>query len=261
MIPLSPTSFYQWVRWNLRKQRDVCVELRGPKGYGKSALALWMRQRIDPQNRTFEDLVFSHKDYVNRYRQIGKERRSGDGRVKFLWVDDATRIFNRRNALSKKNIAILDLNRTMRDSHQAVQLLLTQDDLLERPLMQGGPYALFVFDRPYHCRFVRFKNDPLYSEFKVRKMWAMKWPKPEKVYPNLWSTYQAARRVKTTALSQELLENLNRKPGQLGAPKSVDFLRYGQLLNEKKSKREIASIMGVSERRVYQVEEQIGNLS
>lgn len=256
MRPTSPEQFLNSVHWNLRHQRDMTIELRGPKGYGKSSLAHWMRKRLSPGIKGYSDLVLSHKDYVRRYKELRTLRRKGDATIQFLWVDDATRVFNRRNAMNRRNKAVLDINRMSRDSIQAVQFLLTQDDLLERPLMEIGPYALFILDTPYRAWYCDFRRDAFYRGDPIpRKAWWLTWPNPEDECPDDWALYQSTRRERTDALTTELLGEAKGNV-RLGAPSKLqpgDHNKIRSLSSKGRTYKSIGDELGISPQRVGQV--------
>lgn len=233
---------------------DVNVEIRGPKGWGKSAFALAIARSLVPGFNDLTSLVYSHSDYAGRYRSIRSDRQCGDRGVKFIWVDDAARIFDKRAHMTKKNRAMLTLNRTMRSQLGAVQILLTQDDLLEKPLREGGNYVLFILDRPYHAYNYWLKNDPLYkSEPKLIRGFPTTWADPNVSYPGLWEDYRRVRERMTDDLTEELLKDI--APTKRPSPREYGVKRDAILaaVASGKKKAEVARLFGLSKARVGQI--------
>lgn len=210
---VSAQQFLDVVRRLLAAQMDVNIELRGPKGWGKSSFAFAIQRLLVPGFEDFNALVYSHVDYARRYRDIRARRLAGDRAPQFIWVDDAARIFDRRGHMTRKNRAMLTINRTMRSQLGAVQFLLTQDDLLEEPLREGGNYFLFILDRPYHAFYYHLQVDPHYRGTpRLERRFPCTWADPVAAYPEVWRRYQQVRERMTDELTDELLEEIESQP-------------------------------------------------
>lgn len=232
----KPETLVSWILWHLSHNRDVAIEFRAPKGFGKSVLMLhlllklveaWHRQRNQPvPSYLFErSLCYSHKQFVNVVKHLRRIRQHEDRlgverSLQFLWADDATRIINRRAHMTKKNRAVLDLTRTMRDAILSVQFYGTQDDLVERPLMDGGVYLLILFQKPYEPWICWPKTDPMMKE---ETRWIPMFPmklgfNPTTVYAQEMARYTPARRKLTDELMKESLRTIGGERQRLGAP-------------------------------------------
>lgn len=234
---------------------DVNIEIRGPKGWGKSALAFALTRALSPGFQDWAALTYSHEDYARRYREIREARKAGDRGVQVIWVDDAARLFDRRGHMTKKNRAMLTINRTMRSQLGAVQILLTQDNLLEQPLREGGNYVLFMLDRPFHAYHYWLKTDPLYqSDPKLIRGFPLRWPNPERQYPEAWAAYKVVRARMTDDLTEELLDDIApvRKPRQVKGEAERNNAIMA-LRKEGLSLADIGAKYGISKVRVHQI--------
>ena len=256
-MPTSRT-LVTWIKWHLRNQRDVVIELRGPKGFGKSAMMYHLVQRLRPGYNFRDSLCYSHKQYVQvvtRLRKLRKKQPRDRRSIEFVWADDGTKIFNRRNALSSKNKNVLDFARTSRNQIQAIQLIGTQDDLVERPMMESGPYLLLLFEQPYRATICWPQYDELLRvQDPVKTKWKYKCPKPEIVYPNGWASYQTTQLAMTDKLHRESLAAMSRKPQSFGGwGKIADPAEVRRLSRQGKSHSEIAQLQGITRQRVGQI--------
>lgn len=240
--PTSPSELVNWIHYNYQKDRDITIEFRGPKGAGKSACIFFLRKWINPKVRGFDDLVISHRDYVDSLTRIENERNTGNRELLFLWVDDATRLFDRRAHATRQNRAVLTMSRTMRDNVNAIQLLATQDDLLEKPIMKMGPYALLVFGTDYTAQlwWPRF-TERYEGQINWSKGFKMRWPNPAEKWPVEWLQYQNARRAKRAILNEELKQEIlgEGKEGVQGEKgedpritRALEILQNGGSVNE-----------------------------
>lgn len=242
------------IRNLLASQMDVNIEIRGPKGWGKSALALGLCKALSPGFQEWDALAYSHEDYARRYRQIRERRKGGNRDVQVIWVDDAARLFDRRGHMTKKNRAMLTINRTMRSQLGAVQILLTQDDLLEQPLREGGNYVLFILDRPFHAYHYWLKGDPLYrSEPRLMRGFPMRWPNPNVAYPVTWAQYQVVRQRMTDDLTDELLADIAPEERERVKRKAVKPEAVLALRAEGLTQADIGVRLGISRQRVAQL--------
>lgn len=210
----KPADLTDWIRWHLRNQRDVAIELRGPKGFGKSAMAYDIIQELSPMYPIREALCYNHKQWVGVVRRITEIRQEEDRQglprsLRVLWADDARQIFNRRRHMTSANNAALDVQTTFRETTQAVQFYGTQYDMLERPLMESGPYLLILFEKPY-VGTVCWPDYGRLQEGVPRQvpMWPMRSPRPEEAYPRGWPAYRALRRELTAEMQRSTLERL-----------------------------------------------------
>lgn len=244
----------RYIKHLLSSQMDVNIELRGPKGWGKSSLALALCRALVPDFQEWDALAYSHEDYARRYRQIRDRRKAGDRSVQVLWVDDAARLFDKRGHMTKKNRAMLTINRTMRSQLGAVQILLTQDDLLEKPLREGGNYVLFILDRPFHAFNYWLKADPLYREEpQLRRGFPMSWPNPNAAYPDAWAEYQRVRQQMTDDLTEELLADIAPEERERVKRKAVKPEAVLALRSEGLTQAQIGERLGISRQRVAQL--------
>lgn len=210
-----PDTLIPWVKWHLRNQRDVMIEYRGPKGFGKSAMMFHHIQKLQYGYPFKQSLCYNHKQYVNVAKRLRRIRKAEDARnaprsLQVLWMDDATRIANRRDHMTKKNKRFLDFMRTSRDAIESVQLVGTQDDFVERPMMEIGPYLLILFKQPYTGWICWPKRDEMMKEEpRWVPMFPMRAPRPEDAYASLWPEYKQERRRLTDQLQTDALKALD----------------------------------------------------
>lgn len=159
-------------------------------------------------------MCYNHKQYVTVAKRLRGIRKREDAAkqarsLQILWMDDATRIANRRDHMTKKNKRFLDFMRTSRDAIESVQLVGTQDDFVERPMMEIGPYLLILFKSPYQGWICWPKRDEMMKEEpRWVPMFPMRAPKPEDAYPSLWPAYKNERRRLTDELQNQALKAL-----------------------------------------------------
>lgn len=212
-----PETMIPWIKWHLRNQRDVMVEFRGPKGFGKSALMFHLIRKLQWDLDYRAALCYNHKQYVTVAKRIRRVRKSEDAQGKprslqLIWMDDATRLANRRDHMTRKNKRFLDVMRTSRDALQAVQFIGTQDDFVERPMMELGPYVVVLFRKPYEPILCWPKQDAMMTQAPIwvpMKQWPWHFPKPEDAYGEDWGSYQKRRRELTESLHAQAMKALD----------------------------------------------------
>lgn len=239
----DPDSFYRYMRGLAPRGQDLTVEVRAPKGWGKSAMILWAQFRTNPDLRlkdALKTLIYSHRDFVEAYRHVRDLRKDGDLSPRFLWVDDASRLFDKRRHMTTRNTEMLQVYRTMRDSSRAVMFLGTQDDFLEAPVKSGGNYCLIEFTRKYRAMVKWPVRRP--SGVEMEEVFAFGVPDPEKAYPLTWATYQQARARATDRLHDELLESIETGKNGDGSKKRTGPSKKARVLEYVKKHPKATSI-------------------
>jgi hypothetical protein len=221
---------YTWLRNLAAREQDCTIEDRGAKGSGKSNGMFWtILQVLGPRvpdgvavQTALDALCYNRPQYAAIFRRIRAARDAGDwDSPMFIWGDDADQLFDRRAHATGGNRAMLGLYRKSRDQLRSIQLLGTQDDFLEGPILEGGNYVKRIYtsqgvaDVYWPVWNKRREGDP-----KWEYLFTQEFPDPHVTYPVTWRTkYQPARRRLTTDTMDDLLEIIDpQKPQQGEAP-------------------------------------------
>lgn len=149
------------VKENVQEDLDNIIAIDGPEGVGKSSLAYWIAKKYNPDFDMKASYAVSFDELLDK---IHDYHGADNGAV--FWLDEATKLGNKREWASKDNVALMKLLQMFRSRHWLMILCIPSINDLDIYLReQRVRYEL-------HCLWLDWERSPQKGRgyFKLDRM-------------------------------------------------------------------------------------------
>lgn len=231
---------------NVKEDLDNIVGIDGPEGVGKSSLAYWIAKKYNPNFDMRASYAVSFKELVDKIHDYHGQ---DDGAV--FWLDEATKIGNKREWASKENVALMKLLQMFRSRHWLLILCIPSindlDIYLREQRIRYELHCLWLDweerthkDRGYFqlCR-VEIKDDN-----KPRK--SVGYGIYDPIPADVVESYKSLKRETQDDAFQELYESQNKK-NRFEKQGELNRKLILRMREEGNSVKDIAEFTGLTE--------------
>jgi len=234
---------------NVKEDLDNIIGIDGAEGVGKSSIAYWIAKKYNPDFDMKASYAVSFDELLDKIHEYnGKD----DGAV--FWLDEATKIGNKREWASKDNVAFMKLLQMFRSRHWLLLLCIPSvgdlDIYLREQRIRYEVHCLWLDweGRPGNNRgYFQLERVDIKQKLKPRK--SVGYGKYDPIPKDVILDYQTLKRDTQDDAFEELYDSRNKKSKreQQGQLNRKLILRMRE---EGHSVEEISEFTGLSEQTV-----------